>query len=1104
MGKKTLLAVLLLAISISSWAQDPAFKNEDYQKALWMTTRFYGAQRMGNGVNWLTHGLTWESAQDGGWLKRDRGHEGGYTTGKSFLKDSDDDYDLTGGWFDCGDHVLFGQTFYYSAYMLLLGYSEFQDGYGDNYSDDYHGYINSDDYTWEGKKGSPNGVADILDECRYATDFIMKAVRDNKTFYYQKGNGRFDHRNWATSVMMTSFNVSEGGEYDGKRNFAKATNGYTTSMTALAGAALAVMSRVSPDPEYSTNCLAKAKIAYEYVMNTNMGNSMDMESGEFYPAKPQYLNDITILCAELYRITKDSKYLDKCNEYTAKWIDTEWNHNFVLNYNNTQDLALYAYCAMGKGNKYTETCKAKLKQLTDNYPKTNNVLKISNGWGELRYNANAAFSIALYSKLADEPSVNEVVLRSVEYIMGSNSKKFSYIVGFDPNGGSNYPKNPHHRNFFRSDCGNEANAGASIGDISKYKYRQLGYMVGGSINDGYYVQTVSDQNYKYTEGGIDYNAGLVGALAYICSKTAVAKTVTSIKMEKTPKTTYMKGDALDVTGGTIKVTYSDNTTKLIAITKDMVKGFSSQAKNNNMTLTVTYEEKTTTYIVKIVELESIAWNTKPTKTQYAVNDKIDLTGGKINAKYSDGSTEAYALTNTGIKITGFDSSKGIAGQTITVTFGGKTLTYNIDVIKKPAKIEFTTDPKKEYIHKAKFDKTIGKLKLTYDDGTTNSNITLENANITLAGNSTATVTTGKVVTVSYKEASKTVTTTYKIDVKEAALNSITITKPTKLTYGVNEPLDVTGGKVNLKFADNCTKTINMTASMISGFKSDLGLDVDIPITVTYEGKTATFNIRVIRKATGIQISTMPVLGYQIGEEFDCGEGLLMVTYDDGTKNQAKITSDMIEGFDSSTPGIQTVTITTEGKSTSIKVTINKKPVNTIVVSSMPAKTDYYLGDELELDGAKIMITYSDNTSEVIDLTDEMIMKFAPQKAGQYKVTVSYGGKTTVFSVNMEEKPAPAPPQDDPEPIVPEEEKPAVNVDELPEIITATDIKPANSARIYSFGNTIYIEGLEGAIEIINVMGSKIFSGINPKEITISTPGIYIVKARGISQKVMIQ
>ena len=61
-----------------------------------------------------------------------------------------------------------------------------------------------------------------------------------------------------------------------------------------------------------------------------------------------------------------------------------------------------------------------------------------------------------------------------------------------------------------------------------YKFFQLGYLVGGSLDDGNYGEKeiwsgryTGEENiesWAYAEGGIDYNAGLVGALGYINSK----------------------------------------------------------------------------------------------------------------------------------------------------------------------------------------------------------------------------------------------------------------------------------------------------------------------------------------------------------------------------------------------------------------------------------------------------------------------------------------------------------------------------------------------------------------------------------------------------------
>ena len=52
--KYLVVCFLCNVMCISAFAQDNlSFAKEQYQKALWMTTRFYGAQRMGDGVKWL-------------------------------------------------------------------------------------------------------------------------------------------------------------------------------------------------------------------------------------------------------------------------------------------------------------------------------------------------------------------------------------------------------------------------------------------------------------------------------------------------------------------------------------------------------------------------------------------------------------------------------------------------------------------------------------------------------------------------------------------------------------------------------------------------------------------------------------------------------------------------------------------------------------------------------------------------------------------------------------------------------------------------------------------------------------------------------------------
>ncbi len=497
---KLITSVLFLS-SLGATASAQVFEKEQYQKALWMTARFYGAQRSGNGHSWLIaeHEPTKATSDISQYL-------GNFVKGQDFVKDADGDYDLTGGWFDCGDHVKFGQTEFYSGYMLALGYSEFPAGYDDYYSQNYEGYIAASDYTWEGKAGKPNGIPDILDELKYATDYFMKCVRNDKTFYYQVGDGDTDHNVWCTSSVKATLPRSQGGEREGSRPVKKAEGG-TTSMTSLCGAALASMARsYKPfDPEYAKQCLEKAKVAYDYVDKTAKSNA---DGGGYYPAKDKYEPDIVILCMELYRTTGDETYLTEAKKH-AGWMkeEADYNHNFSLCYNNTEDLACYLMAMYGSGTEQSNA-KTALSFLANLYlPTSGHIMNVKNdGWGILRFPANQSFVRGLYAKMNDDlTKVDPYALASIEYIMGSNGKKFSYIVGF----GENYPHYPHHRNFYGLDNNSEANLS------TQEKFMQLGYMVGGSLNNGEYID--DEKKYTYSEGGIDYNAGLVSALGYINS-----------------------------------------------------------------------------------------------------------------------------------------------------------------------------------------------------------------------------------------------------------------------------------------------------------------------------------------------------------------------------------------------------------------------------------------------------------------------------------------------------------------------------------------------------------------------------------------------------------
>jgi hypothetical protein len=163
--------------------------------------------------------------------------------------------------------------------------------------------------------------------------------------------------------------------------------------------------------------------------------------------------------------------------------------------------------------------KNMLKNLVNRYKSnvtSDGVGKTGPQWGVLRYSASQAFAAALYGALGESTTVDDFIYATIDYIMGANSRTFSFIVGF----GENHPKHPHHRNVYLND-NNVSDAQKNNLSIP-LRNRQFGYMVGGTLDPNAYSDDAN--NYEYTEGGIDYNTGLVGALGYIMSRRAPVDT----------------------------------------------------------------------------------------------------------------------------------------------------------------------------------------------------------------------------------------------------------------------------------------------------------------------------------------------------------------------------------------------------------------------------------------------------------------------------------------------------------------------------------------------------------------------------------------------------
>ena len=71
--------------------------------------------------------------------------------------------------------------------------------------------------------------------------------------------------------------------------------------------------------------------------------------------------------------------------------------------------------------------------------------------------AGGAYLYALDAKFAKDDSYDEAIEKNVAYLLGDNSNKKSYVVGFSRNG-ANAPTRPHHRGYYgNEDPGRDVN-----------------------------------------------------------------------------------------------------------------------------------------------------------------------------------------------------------------------------------------------------------------------------------------------------------------------------------------------------------------------------------------------------------------------------------------------------------------------------------------------------------------------------------------------------------------------------------------------------------------------------------------------------------------------
>ncbi len=186
------------------------------------------------------------------------------------------------------------------------------------------------------------------------------------------------------------------------------------------------------------------------------------------------------------------------------------------------------------------------------------------------------------------------------------------------------------------------------------------------------------------------------ALLAGCTPASGSSSVSEIFIQKSdlPRTTYVVGQDLDLSRGKLSVVVDGETSPVPMTADDVTVTGYNKDQLGEQTLTVTYMEKTTTFVVTVVP-RTVAENFE---ANYFVDDLFDPSKGRIKVTSDTGSAPFVNLNSNQITLKSFDSSKaGTTTVTVTYTNGQESYDCSFDVtVHTPHTVTMTAPKQNKY------------------------------------------------------------------------------------------------------------------------------------------------------------------------------------------------------------------------------------------------------------------------------------------------------------------------------------------------------------------------------------------------------------------------
>lgn len=362
---------------------------------------------------------------------------------------------------------------------------------------------------------------------------------------------------------------------------------------------------------------------------------------------------------------------------------------------------------------------------------------------------------------------------------------------------------------------------------------------------------------------------------------------------------------------------------------------------------------------------------------------------------------------------------------------------------------------------------------------------------------TATINSGQLSDGTYtsvmmlESVSKTITVNFRLEVRETPDEIGIADLPHKTVYSVGDTLDVTGGRVFLRYCNDSVAYRPITRQMVSGFNSATPgvkkLEVAVDTLILTFSVIVRDNISIIPELVivkSVSLQKLPdKLTYKIGDTLDVTGGVLVVTYSDGSVDTIAMKNAMIGGFNSKQAGTMLLTVRYKSFTNMFSVrvidpnaSVETPTIVSVELTSLPLKLEYKIGQIIDVGGGILTVTFSNDSTSAIALQSSMVRDFDSSKAGMQWVTIEYEGTFNMFCVDI------------------------IGNDDTTNISLNTVTEPV----IYAAGGDIVIENADAPVMVYDVAGRCVAFRNSTKpvvRIAIGKRGIYIVRVGSTAKKI---